>query len=512
MTLNPVERCMAALCDYWGKFRADATKRLLIWQVPDNANRILQCFFEAQKYESEYSTNDLFIVFNATFKNSIQYSRALKEELAGQYAASKEDLKQQNIAADWEFSPEMIPDSANGFIQSIRSLGSKYHKSIGHLVVVLMPQSVESDAALIAWLERALQAGIPERLRLVIIDSTEYPRFTQLIESDREQVYADAPKIDTLTIAQETFAQEATVGPAGVFRNYLMGLMTLIEKGSIDQVKAKAIDAFNFAHKQKWADQEVVIRMLFAGALLKEKQFAEAQNIYQSARQSALQAVQSGHPAGQQLVLQTWFGEAGADFAAGNTAHAAECYDQAAIVAKQIPNLILAIEAYRMSAFCHGRLDQRDAALTRGTKVFDCAQQLKPEVRMMTTVPLAAIDLLRIIDPHRVQLMEDIKYHLVQSTQKANELMEQQAKNSDKSSDAQQLRAIEEKFKLEIERVEQKTIQSLDEVAKQGSDQFRDTFFQARGLLNKEWPLETLAAVSLASEQQDQGGATAEEA
>ncbi|SDW62854.1 hypothetical protein [Nitrosomonas communis] len=503
--LNPVERHLINLGDSWLEFKADASKRLLLWQTPDNATRILQCFFELQKHESQYSTNDLFIVFNAGFENSIQYSRALKEELAGQYEASKEDLKQQGIAADWEFKPEVLPDSPSGFIQSLRLFGSKYHKVIGHLVAVLMPQSVENDRAFISWLERVMQTGIPERLRLVVIDSTEYPRFGKLIDSSNPLVYNDTLKVDTLAIAQETFAQEVTTGPAGVFRNYLMGLVTLIEKGSLEQVKAKAIDAFIFARKQKWSDQEVAIRMLYAGALLKEKHFGAAQKIYQGARQSAVQAMESDHPAGRQLVLQTWFGEASADFASGDIVHAAECYDQAAIVARQIPNPVLEIEAYRMTAFCHARLAQRDAALERSLKVFACAKQLKPEARPITTMPLAAIDLLRIIDPERVQLMEDIKYRFIAAIEKANEVLEQQAEELDKAQDTQQLHIAEETLKLNKERAKREAEYALDEVVRAGSEQFQDIFSQARELLNKEWPLATLAAVQLPSELQNQG-------
>src|SRR4029453_4009590 len=89
------------------------------------------------------------------------------------------------------------------------------------------------------------------------------------------------PGIDAFSTAQETFAQEATVGPAGVFRNLLMGVVTLIEKGSANQVKAKATDALALARKQGWADQEVGVRVLVAAAMLKESRYPEAIRIYQ---------------------------------------------------------------------------------------------------------------------------------------------------------------------------------------------------------------------------------------
>src|SRR5690606_7200054 len=135
---------------------------------------------------------------------------------------------------------------------------------------------------------------------------------------------------------------------AGVFRNLMMGVASLLEKGSADQVKAKALDALAFARKHGWADQEVVLRVLVGGAMLKESRHQEAIGIYRSARAAALRAAGADHPAGHKLVLQTWFGEAGAALAGGDANAAARCYDEAAVVAQQDQNPILAIEAFRM--------------------------------------------------------------------------------------------------------------------------------------------------------------------
>src|SRR5262245_41279543 len=106
MPLNPVERRLVELRGYWEAFVAQPSKRLLIWQTPDSAMRMLQCFFEVQKYETEYTTGDFFIVFDAPFDNSVQYSRTLKESLAGRYEASREELEAQGITPNWAFAAE----------------------------------------------------------------------------------------------------------------------------------------------------------------------------------------------------------------------------------------------------------------------------------------------------------------------------------------------------------------------------------------------------------------------
>jgi tetratricopeptide (TPR) repeat protein len=496
MALNPVEWRLVELREHWEKFRADRSKRLLIWQIPDDASRMVECFFEAQKYETPYTAGDLFVVFNSPFENSIQYSRALKEELVGQYEASKEDLKQQGIAPDWAGAADAFADSPGGFIKTMCSFGSVHHRTIGHLVVVLKPQAVARDVAFASWVSRLLDTQLPDRLRVAVIELDQTPRLTTLIDAANPIVYVDKPNIDALATAEETFAQEGAVGPAGVFRNFLMGLVSLVEKGSAEQVKIKAADALAFARKQNWADQEVVIGMLVAGALLKEQQLDQAAKQYQDSRQAALQTVLAGHPAGQQLVLQTWFGEAAAHLAAGKVSEAASCYDQAGLLADAIPNIILSIEAYRMGGFCHARINAREEAMVRFAKALDVGNRLKPEARVMTTLPLVGIDLLRVVEPERVKTMEDVKYRLGIRIDEMTAKAEQSAIAMEKKPGTDGYLRIETELATGTESTQQEAAKEIELLVKASSEKFRDLYSKAKQVLGPEWPLAHLMPVS----------------
>lgn len=497
MPLNPVEQRLLDLASHWEIFQADPAKRLLIWQANENALRFYQCFFEVQKYATEYTIGSLFIVFDSPFQNAIQYSRVLKESLAGQYQASLEDLKQQGISPDWQFNPEVYPDSAAGFVQSLLSFGSRHHETIGHLVAVFMPTEVIDSEAFAGWLSRILAGRLPERLRFVVIDLLNTPRLSHLIAAGDQQILVDSPKIDALSTAQETFAQEKTVGPAGVFRNLLIGLVTLVEKGTADQVKIKAVDALKFARKQNWADQEVVVNMLVAGALLKEKRFDEAVKGYQNTRLAAEKAITDGHPSGRQLVLQTWFGQASAHVAAGDFEKAAECYDEAAIQAQQVSNLILGIEAFRMGCFCFSRLKEVGAAMDRGQNALTLGTRLKPDSRMMTTMPIAALDLLRVIDPERVMQMEDIKYGQKAQIDKSRKNAEQRSINLEQTNDPEPFHKIEEELEQDTQQATLTAIQQLDICIAKSSEQFKQAVNHATDLLGVSWLLSTLMATPM---------------
>jgi tetratricopeptide (TPR) repeat protein len=491
MALNPVERRLTDLCADWVAFRDDPAKRLLVWKAPDDAARLLQCFFEVQKHDTPYTSGDLFLVFDVAFDNSIQYSRELKEALFGQYEASRQDLEKEGIESDWRASSEQFPDSAYGFVQSVRSFGSTHHKSIGHLVVVLTPPAVSSPDAFSGWMVRALDAGIPERLRIAVIDSTNNPQLEKLTDSGDPRVLAHTSDVDLAATAQETFAQEPAVGPAGVFRNYLMGLVTLVEKGSVEQVKAKAADAQAFARKETWFDQEVVIATLVAGALLKEGRFDEAVRTYQEARKVAMQAAASGHPAGQQLVLQTWFGEAGAHLAASRLPEAVKCYDEATVVAQQSGNPILAIEAFRMGAFCHGRLGQREEAVARGEAALTVGARLKPASRSLTTLPIVAMDLLELTEPARAQAVKNVKHELDAREAGIRSIAEAHAAELEKAKNLATVRNVEETLKTDLQDSEERASKELEAVIHGSGTDFRRTFAEATDLLGADWPLVT---------------------
>ncbi len=492
MVLNPVEHRLMALAGHWESFRDNDSKRLLIWQADDSALRFYHCFFEVQKHETEYTVGDLFIVFDTPFQNAIQYSRGLKENLWGQYDASREDLTQQGITPDWQFNSNEIPDSALGFIQSLSSFESKHRNTIGNVVAVLMPSQVVEDDLFASWLTRVLAAELPRRLRLVVLDSLETSRLSQLIGSGNELIHVDTPKINALTTAQETFAQEAATGPAGVFRNLLMGLMTLVEKGPIEKVRAKASDALVFARREKWKDQEVVITMLVAGALLKEQCYDEAIKEYKGARKAANLSAAEGHPSGQQMSLQTWFGEAGVYLAAEDLEGAVECYDHAATLAQELPDIILAVEAFRMGSFCLARMKNFNSAIDRGLNALTMGEQLEPDMRSNTSLPIAALDLLRIIDLKTVEKMEDVKYQQEISINEANKKAEQSIEKLEQNTNNQLFEEVEKKLEEENIQSEQGAVSQIDTLAVNGTELFKKVFGKARELLGRSWPLDTL--------------------
>ncbi|WKB54823.1 hypothetical protein [Eleftheria terrae] len=510
MALNPVERKLVELLQLWEDFRAEPGKRLLLWQAPDNGKRMIECFCEVQRHASPYTSGDTFIVFDAAFEQSVGYARALKEALAGQYAASHEDLQREGLQPDWRFEPEGLPETAAAFVQGLASLAA-HHPQLGHLVAVLLPSAVAQDEAWAAWVGRALEAaGSVSGVRLLVPDFSQAPRLGELAAAHHPLVTVQAPAVEAWSTAQETFAQEPAVGAPGVFRSLLTALFALAEKGSADHVLLKARDVLAFANKQGWADQEVAVRLVTAGAMLKAQRFDDALNHYQHARASAEVASAANHPAGKQLVLQTWFGEAAAQLAAGQPKEAVPCYREAARLAAALPNAPLLIEALRMGAFCHARAGEAEPALALSRKALSVGAKLQPEARAMTTLPLLAFESLRLLEPERVAAIEAVKHQLDQASSRLGADTERQMAALERHPDPSALRRLEQVHAAQVLQLQQQARDRGDRLAAAGTPEFMAVFEQARALLGAQWPVTMKGAIaSLPAGAQAEEGAAA---
>ncbi|MDR2872170.1 MAG: hypothetical protein LBV45_06565, partial [Xanthomonadaceae bacterium] len=324
MTKTPVERRIEQLRDLWMQATQSPETRLLIWRIPRNAGRMMAAFFETQKHPGDWSTPDFFLHFDNPFETSFGYSRDLKASVLGSYVASQSVLQEQGIVQDWKGADEFHPDSAVGVVSLLASFAGHHQSHLRYLAAVFDPARRSSNKAFSQWLELALRKPIPPHLRIVLIDTQEdrhwralakrYARITRVIE---------AP-IDMFDIARETAAQTGKGGPAAAYRQLLADVMTLLERGSAEQVAQRARHALRMTERLGWVDQKVVLHMAIAGAWMKEDQHQKALTSYKQARDCAATAESEGHPAGANMRMQSWFGEAGVWLKSSDPIQAAE--------------------------------------------------------------------------------------------------------------------------------------------------------------------------------------------
>src|SRR5690606_21590060 len=128
---------------------------------------------------------------------------------------------------------------------------------------------------------------------------------------------------------------------------------------------------------------------------------------------------------------------------------------------------------------------------------------LKPEVRGMTTLPLTGIDLLRVLDPERVALMEQVKANLQERTRLAGKALEEQLQGSGGTATAEAEGAIEQAYLAAIDERKAESATRLDHIVAAADETFRSLFARSRQLLGSDWPLfSELGLMAPAAEQQ----------
>ena len=494
MAKNPVEKRVATLRDLWLEHTQDPRIRVLVWRIPANADRMLQAFFEIQQHPGDWTTPDLFLRFNAAFDTGFGYSRALRQALAESYIDSKDSLREQGVNADWSLAQVPQHDSAAGVMATLASF-ARYHQAqlehMRYVAAVLAPHPVTSQEAWEAWLDAALRSSALTAdgagVRLVLVDTSTDLRWQALAQRHGDRVRVVEAPIDMFDIARETVAQAGGAGPTVAYRQLLTDVITLVEKGSAAQTAARAEKAMQIAQREQWPDQQVVLQMAVAGAYLKEKNYADAIKRYRDARECATQAEQRKHPMGADLIMQTWFGEAGAWLVAKEPERAAQAYRSAAEQAQRVPNPMFEIEGFRMAAYCYAQNGQLQPARDHGALALRAAKAVSPAERPLTTMPLALHDLLRVQDPARTAKLERCATDYQTAIAAAHLQAEQQASKLGERPQSSDLEKIENAMHARFESSFQRQRQEREQLIAGGDEYFRKVVALARELLNPLW-------------------------
>lgn len=485
---SPVEQRIELLRDLWMEATGDDRVRLVVWRIPGNADRMLTAFFEAHRRSEVALTPDYFFAFDCAFDTGFGYSRSLQEQLQAAYVDSREALKEQGAPIDWRGAHADYPLSAAGTLEMFASFAERYRDHMRLFAAVLTPTPVSSHEALQRWLESALAGPVPGRVRLCVVDHAESPRWDALVQRHGAAARVVEAPVDMFDIARATASQAAGgAGPTAAYRQMLADVMTLLDRSGAAQTAARAERALRIAERQQWPDQQVVLHMAVAGAHLKEAQFAEAIARYRAARECAARAQAAQHPAGAHMLLQTWFGEAGAWFAAGQLERAAQAYGEGAEAARRAPNAMFAIEGERMAGFCLARAGRREPARDRYLRGVAEAKDMPARDRAATTLPLLLQDLLRLQDEARTERIEQCARRYQDEIAEAHRRAEGEAAALGPRPPAEALARIEEAMCARFERSFLQVRDERERLIAGGDEFFRKVVAVGRDFLHPAW-------------------------
>ncbi|MGF7212417.1 hypothetical protein GGE65_007044 [Skermanella aerolata] len=398
---NAIERRVDRVAKLWNAFAADPDLRLLCWSCDRDERRVIDIFVALESEEAA-QTPDAFIRLTSPFEHASSYAPALLEELATQYAQSREGLAEAGVPADWRV-PEPVSDEAAGrrLLRAARSFHHCYRDRMDRLVLMLVPDRIDDPAGWLDWLARLAVADVPASVRIMVTDPSEAPMLAERLEQEAaERAVVVAPGLDMPAALDELARSEGEDGPAKQFRIAFVSLGTAAGKGNLKAAQRAAQTALGIARRERWIDQEVVVHMALGGARIGAKALGPAADSYREAILAARRARQARHPVAGKLELVAAMGLGSALVAAATWPEAARVYEAAAPIAAAAKDAVMGLEAWRMAAWCHEQAGNDREAWRCALKALDAGEALPEPMRATSTLPWVGDTLLRLLDRH----------------------------------------------------------------------------------------------------------------
>lgn len=482
--ISPVERRIEILKRTWLE-RSSESSRIVLWEVDDDARNLVHAFTEVQQHDTHFSTPDLFIKFKATFDTQFGYSRAIRNELLENYRNSLDELVEHQVDANWACPLPAACDSAAGVLACLGSFAQYYHERFRYFVAVISSDTITRHTPLLDWVRQMLELEWPPNLRVMLMHGRSQPMWRPLVEACPQWVQVLTPDLQQRELLSEIANRSTEDNTAFLYRRYMTDCFTLLQHGTPQQVAERGQRALELAQQKGWAEQQVVVHSMIAGAWLKAGSVPHAVREYQQAYERA--ALISTPNLKHTLITQSLFGEAGAWFSGSQLRHAASTYARAAEQATQIPHPVYAIEGYRMAGFCH----QQDAASTLAAtfyvKAVSTGAKLPAAERKFTTLGFALQGLLALQDKSRAAALEHKAQEYLQQLEKIQLDAEKKVRALGPYPRNDAVLQIEQHMENQMEQAFLDCCRQREALIRQASIPFQKVIFAGRELLNPRW-------------------------
>jgi hypothetical protein len=392
---NPVDRRLMTAHEDWLSFATDRRARLLYWHVDEADLELVRAYFQSQQDRSS-----AVLRLASPFDSAAQYGNALAKEIVAFYDARRAGSTAMGVTADWTPPQRRSGQSSSRYLLMLTDSLIEHHPEVfPGLVLILEPTAVSDTRGFETWLNTLLPdmesvGPTPGRMRLVQFGTVSDPlKWLRARQPDRVRVVHG--HYSMRAVPRELVAQSGERGPSGQFRRLFVELSETLVHDDPKRLESLRGAALEVAQQQRWFDQSAVVHLLAAAAYLKWQSHDLALIAYRQATQSGFSAQTAGHAAGNKLIVNGLFGEAGVHLTCRRYLDAARCYGEASSYAEADRDGILAVEARRMQAWCLEMDGRHEPALDAALMALDAGQWVEPPLRANSNLQLVAAWLIR---------------------------------------------------------------------------------------------------------------------
>jgi tetratricopeptide (TPR) repeat protein len=391
---NSVERRFLQAHEDWMRFAGKKEARLLYWQADDDDQQMVDLYLQMRQ-EADCAV----IRFMHPFTDAPYLAQAA-QALIAYYQERQAASLQQGIVADWS-PPALSGRSDARDLFSVASSLMRHHPDIfPGLVFILQPAQIAHAQQFEKTLEQLLEDPFwttpeGERIRVIVPQKPHLPPLNPLQQRHPKRMSTLFGRYQMRQLPGEVVAESGERGPSGEFRRLFVMLGDTLRNDDFARLVTIKQEMLAITHAQQWFDQATVVFLTTGVAYLKVGKTKQALEEYQQAVRMAGQAERAGHPAGRKLVVNALFGEASVWLSKKAWLEAAACYRLAGEQAQAGGDGILAVEGWRMQAWCLDKAGQYPEALDAAMTGLDAGMLIEPEIRAHCGLNLLADWLIR---------------------------------------------------------------------------------------------------------------------
>ncbi len=396
---NAITQRIDKMTSQWKEFSAVKEARIARWLAEDGEVQMVETFYNLQTTEAG-KTPDFFLKLESAFIDKESYTKKLLNELVQQYETSQKDFEEAGIL--WRPSYKKMPGTFP-FFHNLENFAKSIKALQNHLVIYLSPQENDNFKEWTNWLNEALHWGIPEQVRLMIMDTEKFPLFKTLAENNPVELITLKPQLNMDAALRQLAAKGNPKDPGVQFRKAYVALTQAATKGNLKELNQLSKQALTIAKANKWVQMQVVVHLTVGGTLLGKKEFKRALQTYKQAKTVAEKAYLKGETAGGKMMLNAMFGQGSTHIAAKEYREAALVYEQSVPVTEKIKDPFFTLESWRMAGYCYEASKQYEKAWECNQKALDVGLKLDKELRPNSTLPFVGQALLRLTRPLKLE-------------------------------------------------------------------------------------------------------------
>ncbi len=430
---NPITQRLDIVTSHWLEFAANPKARVCRWVAePDEVDMLLA--FVKVENANEAQTNDLFIRFRTPFGKAETYSRSLVAELGKEWEAHQNFLPKNGQPRPW--SPSNHPSGTAApqhFLNNFETFSRQFPNFEGLAVAVISPDENEAPDKLAAWLESALQKGIPQRLRLMLIDGSNSPAFEGIASAFPDEILSIRPNLDMPAAMRQIAATGDPKNPGVQFRKLFTELTQQAAKGNLEAMNRLGESAVSLAVREDWMYLQVATYIAMATGYIGKSQTNQALAVYDKAISAASAAWKTGDPLGAKLLAQALIGKGSILLGKKDYPAAAEIYKAAVAPASTPDDAMNLMEAWRMAGFCHLMNKELREAWDCNQHALEAGDLLDENLRPNSTLPYVGQALLRISEKLGLPEQEDEAIHRKMSASCGQDWLQKLSKKAEPS-------------------------------------------------------------------------------